>query len=146
MARKIKAGGGKPPVFKGFKTVGGVKKKITGKGAHGTGLGLHGKGRKITAKGYTGKGAYGYGQGNHGVKPKPAGRGTAKMTKALGSLTTAKMVHPVAKPAAHAAGTRRAPGHTGITAAGGGKPPVRNPPGTKAPRTVKAPRTFRRPR
>lgn len=102
MARKIKAGGGKPPVYKGFKTVGGVKKKVTGKGAHGTGLGLHGKGRKITAKGYTGKGAYGYGQGRHGAAPpKPTGRlSGVKAPKA-------PMVIPHSKPASHKAGSTR---------------------------------------
>ncbi len=131
MARKIKAGGGKPPVYKGFKTVGGVKKKITGKGAQGTGLGLHGKGRKITAKGYTGKGAYGYGQGNHGVAaPKPTGR--AKMAGAIRALKS-PMVVAHSKPPSHAAGTRRAPGH-GPIAAGGGKPPVKKPPVTRRPR------------
>jgi hypothetical protein len=35
-------------------------------GAHGADLGLHGAGRKITAKGDTARGAYGYGQGDHG--------------------------------------------------------------------------------
>lgn len=103
MARKIRAGGGKPPVFSGpkkFKTiiVGGKRKtaKVTGKGARGIGLGLHGKGRSITKKGYSGAGAYGYGQGNHGLGKSPTGAGSVKK---------------VASPATHRAGTRRAPGH-----------------------------------
>lgn len=53
-----------------FKTIGGVKRKVTGKGARGVGLGLHGKGRKITKKGYTGKGKFGYGHGKTGRKTK----------------------------------------------------------------------------
>lgn len=65
-----------------FKTVGGVKRKLTGKGKRGVGLGLHGKGRKITKKGYTGKGAFGYGKGKHGVTHKAKAKG--KKSKAKG--------------------------------------------------------------
>jgi hypothetical protein len=53
-----------------FKLIGGVKRKVTGKGKRGVGLGLHGKGRKITKRGYTGKGEFGYGRGKHGVAGK----------------------------------------------------------------------------
>ena len=121
MARRVKSPGGKPPVFNPpkpprFKTiiVGGKRKtaKVTGKGARGIGLGLHGKGRSITAKGYSGAGAYGYGQGNHGVVPH-------------------------SKPAAHAAGTRRHPGGgaqpTPTHPVSGGNPPRHRAPSSPTP-------------
>lgn len=110
MAKRPSAGGGKPPRAIGNPpragkqpkltaiNVGGKKvvAKVTGSGARGVGLGLHGKGRSIIKKGYTGKGAYGYGQGNHGVGKPPTGAGKQ-----------AKMVIPHSKPAAHRAGSTR---------------------------------------
>lgn len=107
--KRVRATGGKPPVFKPTKIVkvGGVKRKFTGKGARGVGLGLGGKGKKITKKGYTGKGAYGYGQGKGGVKAP---------TRATGATAAAPK-------AARAGG--------GGTTLGGGKPPVKKPPKTR---------------
>jgi hypothetical protein len=85
-----RATGGKPPIRTNpprFKTINGVKKRFTGKGRLGVGLGLRGKGKRITNKGYTGKGRRGYGQGNHGIKQ-----------------------HATAKPGASGAATPKAPG------------------------------------
>lgn len=92
--RPPQATGGKPPIRlrpPTFKTIGGVKKRFTGKGRQNVGLGLHGKGKSITAKGYTGKGRFGYGHGGHGhttsrpgasgaATPKPP---TSKMRRAI---------------------------------------------------------------
>jgi hypothetical protein len=82
MARKIKAGGAKPPVY-------------TGKGRKGIGLGYHGhpNGATRPAKGL----------GYHGVGPKSiraSKRGPGKMPKA-------PMVIPHSKPASHKAGSTR---------------------------------------
>ncbi len=93
--RKVRATGGKPPVFRGTKlvNVGGVKRKFTGRGARGVGLGLHGAGKKITKKGYTGKGAYGYGHGDHGhptSHPGASGAQTPAHGKIRGAIRRLK--------------------------------------------------------
>lgn len=77
--RPTTLGGGKPPVGgpPRFKTINGVKKRFTGKGRLGVGLGLKGKGKRITNKGYTGKGAHGYGQGRHGIPQHPTAHPSA---------------------------------------------------------------------
>lgn len=73
-----------------------ASKPFTGKGSSGTGMGYHGNpgNAKGPAKGL----------GYHGKPPKGLVPPKRRM-KGPG------MVHPIAKPAAHRAGTRRAPGH-----------------------------------
>jgi hypothetical protein len=80
-------------IGKVVKSPGGHPPVYTGKGTHGTGLGYHGKPRGATTPAK--------GMGYHGKPPKFI----------TGGLRKTKMVHPIAKPAAHKAGTRRAPGH-----------------------------------
>jgi hypothetical protein len=87
MAKMVKATGGHPPVY-------------TGKGRKGTGLGYHGKPGKATTPA---KGA-----GYHGVGPKS---NRARGLSPKPPMTHGSMVIPHSKPAAHKAGTRRAPGH-----------------------------------